>query len=84
MVIVGHRSADHLPGPVAPEIGLAVDVHSLLDPIRGLQFGKDVDRYSLMAADGWLVLRFAGRHLGGPTTVIERTRSALMTRGWRP
>ena len=34
------------------------------------QFGRDIDRYSLMAADGWLVLRFAGRHLGGPWTVL--------------
>jgi hypothetical protein len=48
------------------------------------QFGRDVDRYSLMAADGWLVLRFAGRHLGGPTTVVDRTRRALLSRGWRP
>jgi hypothetical protein len=48
------------------------------------QFGRDVDRYSLMAADGWLVLRFAGRHLTGPTIVVERTRRALLHRGWRP
>jgi hypothetical protein len=48
------------------------------------QFGRDVDRYSLMAADGWLVLRFAARHLGGPRDVVERTRRALLTRGWRP
>jgi hypothetical protein len=48
------------------------------------QFGRDIDRYSLMAADGWLVLRFTGRHLGGPTAVVERTRRALITRGWRP
>ena len=48
------------------------------------QFGRDVDRYSLMAADGWLVLRFAGRHLGGPVVVVERTRRALLSRGWRP
>jgi hypothetical protein len=48
------------------------------------QFGRDVDRYSLMAADGWLVLRFAGRHLTGPTVVVERTRRALLSRGWRP
>ena len=27
------------------------------------QFGRDVDRYSLMAADGWTTLRFANRHL---------------------
>jgi hypothetical protein len=47
------------------------------------QFGRDIDRYSLMAADGWLVLRFADRHLGGPWTVLERTRKALLGRGWR-
>ncbi len=48
------------------------------------QFGRDVDRYSLMAADGWLVLRFAARHLTGPAVVVERTRRALVGRGWRP
>lgn len=48
------------------------------------QFGRDVDRYSLMASDGWLVLRFAGRHLGGPGVVVDRTRRALISRGWRP
>jgi hypothetical protein len=48
------------------------------------QFGQDVDRYSLMAADGWLVLRFAARHVRGPAVVVERTRRALLSRGWRP
>lgn len=47
------------------------------------QFGRDIDRYSLMAADGWLVLRFAGRHLQGPSVVLDRTRRALVSRGWR-
>jgi hypothetical protein len=47
------------------------------------QFGRDIERYSLMAADGWLTLRFAGRHLGGPWTVVERTHRALLSRGWR-
>lgn len=47
------------------------------------QFGRDIDRYSLMGADGWLVLRFAHRQLN-ETTVVERTRGALMSRGWRP
>ncbi len=46
------------------------------------QFGRDVDRYSLMAADGWLVLRFASRHLQGPSVVLDRTRRALLSRGW--
>ncbi|WP_336029520.1 endonuclease domain-containing protein [Geodermatophilus sp. FMUSA9-8] len=48
------------------------------------RFGRDVDRYSLMAADGWLVLRFAARHLAGPAVVVERSRGALLSRGWRP
>ena len=47
------------------------------------QFGRDVDRYSLMGADGWLVLRFAGRHLRGPSVLLDRTRRALLSRGWR-
>jgi very-short-patch-repair endonuclease len=48
------------------------------------QCGRDIDRYSLMAADGWVVLRFAKRHLNGPWTVVERTRRTLLHRGWRP
>ena len=36
------------------------------------QFGRDIDRYSLMAADGWLVLRFAARHLARLDTVVQR------------
>jgi hypothetical protein len=48
------------------------------------QFGRDIDRYSLMAADGWLVLRFAAGHIGGPTVVVDRTRRALVSRGWNP
>ena len=48
------------------------------------QFGRDIDRYSLMAADGWLVLRFAARHAESPTVVVDRTRRALLSRGWRP
>jgi hypothetical protein len=48
------------------------------------QFGRDIDRYTLMATGGWLVLRFARQHLGGPWTVVERTRTALLNRGWRP
>lgn len=47
------------------------------------QFDRDIDRYSLMAADGWLVARFANRHLN-EWTVVERTRGALLSRGWRP
>ncbi|SDP48339.1 hypothetical protein SAMN05660199_04025 [Klenkia soli] len=47
------------------------------------RFGADVDRYSLMAAEGNLVLRFAARHLN-PRTVVGRTERALLSRGWRP
>ncbi|MGY2076693.1 DUF559 domain-containing protein [Blastococcus sp. SYSU DS0828] len=45
------------------------------------QFGRDIDRYSLMAAGGWLVLRFAGRHLGRLDTVVDRAAGALRRRG---
>ena len=48
------------------------------------QFGRDIERYSLMGADGWLILRFARLHLGGPSVVVDRTRRALLSRGWRP
>ena len=48
------------------------------------QFRRDVDRYSLMSADGWLALRFADQHLRTPHTVVDRTRRALLSRGWRP
>jgi hypothetical protein len=47
------------------------------------QFGRDIDRYSLMAADGWLLLRYAGRHLARPATVVDRTQRALLSRGGR-
>jgi hypothetical protein len=45
------------------------------------QFGRDVDRYSLMAADGWLVLRFARHHLRRRETVLNRVAGALRSRG---
>jgi hypothetical protein len=48
------------------------------------QFGRDIDRYSLMGADGWLLLRFGARHIEAPWTVVDRTRRALISRGWRP
>jgi hypothetical protein len=46
------------------------------------QFGIDVDRYSLMAADGWLVVRLARRHLRR-AVVIDRVGRALQSRGAR-
>jgi hypothetical protein len=45
------------------------------------RFREDVDRYSLMAADGWLVLRFADTHLARPATVVDRVARALRSRG---
>lgn len=47
------------------------------------QFGRDMDRYSLMAADGRLVLRFTGRHLARLDTVVQRAAGALRSRGAR-
>ena len=46
------------------------------------QFGIDIDRYSALAAHGWLILRAGRRDLGGKSRrLIERTRSALRSRG---
>ncbi len=47
------------------------------------QFRRDVERYSLLAAHGWLTLRFADVHLGRPHVVVDRVRSALLSRGAR-
>ena len=46
------------------------------------QFGMDVNRYSLMAADGWLVVRLANVHLRRDV-VIDRVGRALWSRGAR-
>lgn len=48
------------------------------------QFGRDIDRYTNMAADGELVLRFAKQHLRRRADVVDRCRRALLSRGWRP
>lgn len=48
------------------------------------RFGADIDRYTNMAADGELVLRFAKQHLRRRAQVVDRCRRALMSRGWRP
>ena len=47
------------------------------------QFGRDLERYSLMAADGWLLLRFGAPHLHRRPAVIERVAGALRSRGAR-
>jgi hypothetical protein len=45
------------------------------------QFSRDLTRYSLMAADGWLTLRFGAADLGRRSTVIDRVAGALRSRG---
>ena len=47
------------------------------------QFGRDLERYSLMAAGGWLLLRFGAGHLHRRPAVIERVAGALRSRGAR-
>ncbi len=47
------------------------------------QFLRDLDRYSLMAAHGWLVLRFGGEDLGRRDRVLARAAGALRSRGAR-
>ena len=46
------------------------------------QFARDVDRYSLMAADGWSVVRLGGAHLRRDL-VIDRVGRTLWSRGAR-
>jgi very-short-patch-repair endonuclease len=46
------------------------------------QFGRDLDRYSLMAADGWLTVRLGAPQLRRPI-VVDRVGRALRSRGAR-
>ena len=46
-----------------------------------VQFGRDLERYSLMAAGGWLLLRFGAPHLQRRPAVIDRVAGALRSRG---
>ena len=48
------------------------------------QFGRDIERYSRMAADGWLVIRFSAAHLTRPHVILDRVQQALLSRGWTP
>ena len=45
-----------------PEIGLAVDVHSLLDPIRATRFGKDVEAFRLFYCEDLFAPEEAGHY----------------------
>jgi hypothetical protein len=47
------------------------------------QFGQDLERYTLMAADGWLVLRFGAADLDRRGRVLNRIADALRSRGAR-
>ena len=47
------------------------------------RFDGDIDRYSLMAADGWLVLRFGAAHLHRRSVVVARVAGGLRSRGAR-
>jgi mannonate dehydratase len=44
------------------EVGLAVDVHSLLDPVRGLQFGKDMEAFRLFYCEDLFSPEEAGHY----------------------
>lgn len=45
------------------------------------QFGRDLNRYTLMAADGWLVLRFGEEDLSRRRRLLSRVGGALRSRG---
>ena len=47
---------------IPEEIGLGVDVHSLLDPIRGLQFGKDMEAFRLFFCEDLFSPEEAGHY----------------------
>ena len=45
------------------------------------QFGRDLERYTLMAADGWLLLRFGERDLARRQRLLSRVAGALRSHG---
>jgi mannonate dehydratase len=47
---------------IPPQINLGVDVHSLLDPIRALQFGKDVEPFRLFFCEDLFSPEEAGHY----------------------
>ncbi len=47
---------------IAPQIGLGVDVHSALDPIRATQFCKDVERFKLFYCEDLFAPEEAGHY----------------------
>ncbi|MGY1663281.1 endonuclease domain-containing protein [Geodermatophilus sp. SYSU D00705] len=65
-----------------PEWKVAVEYEGRQHAEPG-RFGSDIDRYSLMAADGWLVVRFGALHLRQRDVVVDRAARALRSRGAR-
>ena len=63
-----------------PEWRVAVEYEGRQHADHG-QFGRDLDRYSLMAADGWLTVRYGAAHLHRPEVIVERAARALRSRG---
>ncbi len=59
------------------KVALEYEGRQHADPV---QFGRDLERYSLMAAGGWLVLRFGARHLHRREAVVDRVAGALRSR----
>lgn len=45
------------------------------------QFGRDLERYTLMASDGWLLLRFGERDLTRRPRLLSRVAGALRSHG---
>jgi hypothetical protein len=64
-----------------PEWKVLVEYEGRQHADRG-QFGRDVNRYSLMAAGGWLVVRLGSPQLR-PEVVVDRVGRALRSRGAR-
>ncbi|MBN9178039.1 MAG: hypothetical protein J0I43_11835 [Microbacterium sp.] len=49
----------------------------------GLQFARDADRWSDIAAEGWLIVRVLAHHFDDPNHgIVARTRAALASRGY--
>jgi hypothetical protein len=63
-----------------PQWRVAVEYEGRQHAERG-QFGRDLDRYSLMAADGWLTIRYGVDHLRRPEVIVDRATRALRSRG---
>jgi hypothetical protein len=63
-----------------PQWRVAVEYEGRQHAERG-QFGRDLDRYSLMAADGWLTIRYGANHLRRPEVIVDRAARALRSRG---